>query len=378
MYLFTRDQMGHKPGNRNYEQDIVFITKHNKWVLKFIGIWPFVPKEEDTVTNLKLMGVMSFTVSALLKYRLLTARKPVIKDCIEQVYIDWIQVEIPKDRQLMLKYGQVGRNLTIFCSVFMYSGEVLYYLILPYAIGTFIDEHNRTIKPVIYPTYSVLFDVQTSPTYELTYIMHFMCGCVTNTITAGTCGLAALFVTHACGQIDVILSHLNDLVHNEYIQKTSILDRRFMNIIEHHLRILRFSAAVDFILREICLVELVSSTCIICLLEYYCITDWEQSNTISLTTYTVLLVSLTFNIFILCYIGDLLMEKTSSVGQSCFMIEWYNLPRKTIQGLVLVIAMSDSPATISAGSIVDLSLSTFLNVLKTSVAYLNFLRATVT
>ncbi|XP_017880491.1 odorant receptor 49a-like [Ceratina calcarata] len=409
MHLFTQDQMGHKPGNRNYEQDIVFVTKHNKWVLRSIGIWPsvlkgaarFLPKivigignfallfaiipcilyivfeERDIVMKLKLIGLVGFCVTSLLMYLALIARKPKIEDCIEQVQIDWMQIEFPRDRELMLKYGQVGRNLTVLSAVFMYSGGIFYYTILQYAIGTFIDEHNRTIRPVIYPTYSVLFDVQTSPIYEIVYTMHCMCGYMMYSTTAGTCGLAALFATHACGQIDVVASHLSDLVHSEHNEKTSTLDRRFVQIIEHHLRILRFSAAIDFMLREICLVQLVSSTCIICLLEYYCLTDWEQRNTLSLTTYTVLLISLTFNIFILCYIGDLLMEKTSSVGQSCFMIEWYNLPSKTIQGLILVIAMSGSPAKISAGSIADLSLSMFVNILKTTVAYLSILRTSV-
>ncbi|CAD1471968.1 unnamed protein product, partial [Heterotrigona itama] len=87
--------------------------------------------------------------------------------------------------------------------------------------------------------------------------------------------------------------------------------------------------------------------------------DWEQSNTISLTTYMMLLVSLTFNIFILCYIGELLMEKSSSVGLFCFMTDWFHLPTKMIHGLILIIAVSNNPAKISAGRIADLSLSTF-------------------
>ncbi|XP_026669568.1 odorant receptor 4-like [Ceratina calcarata] len=409
MHLFAQDQTDYNAGNRNYKRDIVFVTKYSKWILRSLGIWPsvlkgaarFLPKiaigignfvllfaiipcilhimfeEKDTIIRLKLCGLLSFCISSLLKYWALTARKPKIQNCIEQVETDWMQVELPKDREMMLKYGQVGRNLMIICAAFMYSGGTIYHTIMQYAIGTFIDEHNQTIKPLVYPTYSVLFDVQTSPVYEIVYIVHCMCGYVMYSITVGACGLAALFATHACGQIDIVVSHLNDLVDSKTVETTTILDTRFVAIIEHHLQILRFTAKVEMILREVCFVEFVSSTFMICLLEYYCITDWEQSNTIGLTTYTMLLISLTFNIFILCYIGDLLMEKTSSVGMSCFMINWYNLPSKTIQGLVLVIAMSGSPAKITAGSIVDLSLATFVNVLKTSLAYLSFLRTTI-
>ncbi|KAK1131492.1 hypothetical protein K0M31_017776 [Melipona bicolor] len=98
------------------------------------------------------------------------------------------------------------------------------------------------------------------------------------------------------------------------------------------------------------------------------------------------------------------MEKSSSVGSSCFMTDWFHLPTKMIHGLILIIAVSNNPAKISAGRIVDLSLSTFggvslcqylnsrinmrdhlslikanlsLQVLKSSLAYLSFLRTTI-
>lgn len=82
-----------------------------------------------------------------------------------------------------------------------------------------------------------------------------------------------------------------------------------MEIIKHHTRILKFSAVVETVLQEVFFLEFVSSTFVICLLEYYCITDWEQKNIISLTSYILLLISMTFNMFLLCYIGDLLIEK---------------------------------------------------------------------
>ena len=93
--------------------------------------------------------------------------------------------------------------------------------------------------------------------------------------------------------------------------------------------------------------------------------------------------------FLLCYIGDLLIEKvfcfvsffvlsvdfftnfvcyllltpqSSNVGISCCMIDWFRLPTKTVQDLILIIAMSNSPAKISAGGIVDSSLSSFGSV----------------
>lgn len=53
------------------------------------------------------------------------------------------------------------------------------------------------------------------------------------------------------------------------------------------------------------------------------------------------------------------MYQSSSIGLSCFMIDWFQLPTKTIHDLILIIAMSNSPIKISAGNIMDLSLYTF-------------------
>ncbi|XP_050480537.1 uncharacterized protein LOC126868770 isoform X6 [Bombus huntii] len=305
------------PQNTNYEEDIVYVTKHNKWVLNSIGMWPavlkgigkFIPKvviglsnivsflnvvqcvlyitleENDPLLRLRLLGLACFASINLMKYWALIARKTNIEYCIEQVHTDWKQVEIQRNRILMLKYGKVGRDLTIYSAVFMYSAEICYVTVMQYAMGLNMKENNRTIR--------------------------------------------------------------------------------------------LFSAMIETVLQEVCFFEFVGSTFVICLLEYYCITDWQQNDNIGLATYSMLLVSLTFNMFLLCYIGNLLIDKSTSVGISCYMIDWYRLPVKTVQDLILIIAMSNSPAKISAARIFILSLPTFGNVLKTSFAYLNFIRNTI-
>ncbi|XP_076237705.1 odorant receptor 4-like [Calliopsis andreniformis] len=400
------DQNDYEPQNENYEKDIIYIVKHSKWILSSLGIWPvmsqgakrFFPnvaiglgnsvllfaivpctlhiiyEQKDIIVRLHLLGLLSFCLIAFIKYGALVARRRKIKECIEHVQYDWRQVELHSDREFMLKYGKVSRNLTIICAVFMYTSGIIYHTILQYAIGTFVDERNRTIKPLVYPTYSVLYNAQRTPIYEIVYVVHCMCGYVMYSVTVGACGLAALFAMHICGQIDIVVTRLEDLVNYRW---NSDLTMRLIEIVERHLRTLRFSASVETILQEVCLFEFIGSTFMICLLEYFVIQGLEENNTVSITTYILLLISLTFNIFILCYIGEFLMQKTSDIGLLCFMIDWYYLPTKTIQDLILIIAMSNNPAKISAGKIATLNFSSFGHIIKTSLAYLSFLRTAV-
>ena len=140
----------------------------------------------------------------------------------------------------MLKYGKIGRGLIVYCAVFLYCGNLFYITILQYAIGSQLDDDNRTIRILIFPMYSGLLDVQNSPIYEITYILQSLCSFIINAVICGCCGLAALFSTHACGQIDVIISQLNDLVDGKFSKKNCTSNTRLMEIVQRHTKIIKY------------------------------------------------------------------------------------------------------------------------------------------
>ena len=154
------------------------------------------------------------------------------------------QVKFQRDRKLMLKYGKIGRRLTMYSAVFMYCGGLsyvtLYAYVMQYAYESYVDEFNRTIKMLLYPTYSALYDVQKSPVHEIMYLLQCMCEYVSDSVTAGACGLAALFVTHACGQIDVVMSRIEDLIDGKFSEEDSSLNVRLVEIVQHHIRTLKY------------------------------------------------------------------------------------------------------------------------------------------
>lgn len=124
MHLTILNESDYRARNLKYKEDIAYITKHSKWILKSIGIWPivlkdvtkFLPKivigisnfvllfaiipcilyiifeEKNNVIKLKLCGLLIFCSIALMKHWALVYRKPKIKNCIEQIQNDWEQV----------------------------------------------------------------------------------------------------------------------------------------------------------------------------------------------------------------------------------------------------------------------------------------------
>ncbi|KAK2583202.1 hypothetical protein KPH14_009222 [Odynerus spinipes] len=394
--------------NATYQKDIRYALQLCRWVLKPIGIWPLI---YDRVTNkermisiilgifcisclcfvlipsglhtliyekninvkLKLFGPVGFCLTSTIKYCYLGLKGNAIGRCIAYMEKDWKTVKDKDHRGIMIRYATVGRNLTILCASFLYSGGMSYHTIMPLFSHKRINE-NLTIRPLTYPGYDRFFNSQMSPAYEIVFLTHCIYALITYNITTATCSLAATFVTHICGQVEVIMSRLDDLVDGNRNKNSTVADRLAV-IIRNHVKVLRFSGQVEKVLREVCLMELVASTLIICLLQYYCITEWNNNDAIAILTYLILLISFTFNIFIFCYIGQLLVDQCRKIGASSYNIEWYRLPGNKALDLVLLIMIASYPPKITAGKIFELSLSTFGRVLKSSLVYLNLIQA---
>lgn len=73
----------------------------------------------------------------------------------------------------------------------------------------------------------------------MVYLAHYMCGYTMYSVTVGSCGLAAIFATHVCGQIEVIMSRLEDLSRGKHFEQLSDVNQRIALIVKSHVRILR-------------------------------------------------------------------------------------------------------------------------------------------
>ncbi|XP_014296004.2 odorant receptor 4 [Microplitis demolitor] len=381
----------YKYNNDFVEKNIEYAIQINRWLLIPLGIWPLSSKSnllekvinyliiiicslllifiivpgslftyvkiKNPAIRIKLTGALSFCVMAIIKYYSLVSGRKNIADCIEHLVSDWLRINPLNNREIMLKYAQLGRYGSIICALFMYGGGLFYAGILPHVSASVKNENNVTIRPIAYPSYYIIFDPQESPAYEVVYSLHCCCAFVMHSVTSAACSLAVVFVMHACGQLDILIAWLNELVDEN--EDRNEVSKRFSDIIEQHTRTLRFIASTENVLCEICLVEVIGCTLNICFLGYYLMLEWQQSDAIGIMTYTILLISFIFNIFLFCYIGELLKAKCSEVGERTFMIDWYRLPEKKALGLTLTIATAQNPITITAGKVFNLSLNGF-------------------
>ncbi|XP_076760942.1 odorant receptor 82a-like [Xylocopa sonorina] len=394
---------------QNHHRNVDLSVQWNRWLLKPIGVWPnsskssllgrcfywlisivcygsisfelissfmfLVLETENNQDRIKLIGPLIFVVVSLIKYHLLVIHGGDIRECVECIEWDWRNTRYLEDRNVMVVYANYGKKLVTICTFFVYSSFAFYYLIRPVCAGkTVIEEENLTFIPIAFPFSKLIADARRSPVNEIVYALQAFTGIFIHMITAAACSLAAAFAVHACGQMQVLMIWLEHLVAGR-ADMSDLVDDRIASIVSQHVRILKFLALTEKALQQISFVEFLGCTINLCLVGYYIIVDWNQREIASVLTYATILLSIGFNIFIFCYIGELVAEQCQKVGETTYMIEWHELSGSKKLCCILIIAMSNSSIKFTAGNMVELSINTFSDVVKTSVAYLNMLRA---
>ncbi|XP_029034428.2 odorant receptor 22c-like [Osmia bicornis bicornis] len=391
-----------------YEKHLNLSIQWNRWMLKPIGVWPqsrdisrskkccywltnlvchlllsflFVPcsmyvflEVEDLYNKIKLFGPLIFCLMAFAKYYSLIFHEEDIRECIERIEWDWKHIRHHDDKNIMVVNANFGRRLITICTFFMYSGFAFYYIAVPISVGKIeAEDENLTFVPLVFPFSRLIVDTRYSPTNEIIFSVQLVAGALMHGITSAACGLAAMLAVHACGQMEVLMNWLKHLIDGRSDMGETV-DARIASIVNQHVRILKFLTLTEKTLQQISFTEFLGCTLDICLVGYYVIMESKSNDITSAVTYFILLTSLTFNIFIFCYIGELVADQCTKIGEIAYMIEWYRLSGNKKLCCVLIIAMSNSTIKLTAGNMIQLSINTFTNVVKTAVAFLNVLR----
>lgn len=257
-----------------YAEDNEYSIQPIRWLLRPISVWPvsdssikarilsdvllivcvflivgtlvpcalgiFLDENKDLETKLREFGPLSNWVLASLKYSSLLMHVDDIRLCIEHVETDWRTVTKLEDRDVMLRNAKIGRFIAIFAAAFMHSGVFSYNIFQ----GITADksaalQNNVSVRPLPFAFYNKILNTTTTPTYEMVFAMQYMSTFVVNSVAVATCSLTAVFVMHACGQLKILISLLENLIDEEDEKGEGSVQQKFAIIVEHHLRVLR-------------------------------------------------------------------------------------------------------------------------------------------
>jgi len=74
-------------------------------------------------------------------------------------------------------------------------------------------------------------------------------------------------------------------------------------------------------------------------------------------------------------IGDYLKSQVDGVGYFVYQSAWYNLPAGLMKNIIFILMRTRCSVILRAGRLIEVNLSTYMNILKTSASYLFVLHA---
>ncbi|XP_014475017.1 PREDICTED: uncharacterized protein LOC106744610 [Dinoponera quadriceps] len=275
-----------------------------------MGLVIFVEKREDMDVMMINMGPFVYLLMTVMKYTCLIVHVDDIRKCIDCIELDWDIVKTVEDYEVMLKDAKIGRFVATCITLFVYC-TIQSYNITRCFMKTVVNVDNVSVltRGLPYPFYNEIVDTRFSPAYEIVLVIHFVSGFLLCNITNVNCGLMAILVMHACGQLKILIQWLGDIVQEDDVIDISTVQQKLGFIVEHHLQVIKFVSHTENIMYLTCLVELLGGSILLCFAGYCCLTAWHKAETENIPVYSVIVVSVILNIFIICYIAEVLSEQ---------------------------------------------------------------------
>ncbi|XP_043517199.1 odorant receptor 4-like [Frieseomelitta varia] len=308
----------------------------------------------------------------LIKYTILFRRMKEFRQMMEEIRNCWLNAN-EENRRIFRTNAKIGRKAVIGIGVTMFSGGLSYRIFTPILREKLVLPDNTTIRMLSCPGYFVFFDEQVTPNYEIIYVLQIFGGFFTYSAQCATMGVYSMLCLHTCSLMRTLTNKMKELSDQPDISESAVQEK-IADIVEHRTMIKRFSTNIDRIIPSMCFFEMIDDTLIVCSLGYCIIMDWENSNGVSIAIYLMIQTSCTLSNFTMCYIGQLLIDESETVRRTCATVNWYRFPMNKARYLVLMIIISNYRIKITAAKVVDVSLSTFTDIMKTSMGYLNVLR----
>lgn len=276
--------------NFNYRSDTEYVVKVAKFLLTPIGIWPLygdgstfdrikislqtgfvfslmcfllVPHviytffdAEDLTRYMKVIAAQVFSLLGIIKFWTMIINRGEIKCCLEQMEMQYRDVECEEDRLVMIKNAKLGRQFTVVYLGLLYGGALPYHIIMPFMAERIIKGDNTTQLPLPYLSNYIFFVVESSPLYEILFVTQIIFSTMILSTNCGVYSLIATCVMHACCLFEIARRQMETILHDD----TDDLHERFGRIIIQHLKALR--SAVQFSQRSCKGIKFVSLICI--------------------------------------------------------------------------------------------------------------------
>ncbi|EFN89559.1 odorant receptor 13a [Harpegnathos saltator] len=330
----------------------------------------------NTDMNVDSLMLTSCGALAMLKTIMFRVYTEQLADNYNSAINDYLTIEDEEKRVIMRRHASLGRMLACFMVCFSYFASAICTLIsvLTKNEDTQLNVTNvETVEEYPIPSRCTLeyLHVPTSMA-KIIRLFEFMALILTSTSNHGTDALFLNITLHVCGQVKILKADFNN-----FDTAGPRAHERFVALIDRHNYLLTMASKLAEAISIVILIQFFISSILLCIIELQLIFALKTNNFGGVAKDIVILTSFMTQLSSYSFVGDYLKSQIEEVGLSIYQSTWYNLPPSVMKNIVFIMMWDQSPVKLQAGNFIVVNLSTYMNIIKTSMSYLSVLRVMV-
>ncbi|XP_047370270.1 odorant receptor 13a-like [Vespa velutina] len=177
---------------------------------------------------------------------------------------------------------------------------------------------------------------------------------------------------HLTGQLAVLKCKVKEILND-----TDGSQRVIQKIILRHYHLIRLADILEDSFNMVMFLHLLGSTILICTSSYQMLVSLAVLEKVYIFTFVVYVFHLSITVFVYCYMGECLIEESTTLCEEFYHCDWYELSTNDLKSICLCMIRARKPLQLTCGKFCAVSLCTFTDILKSSMAYLSVVRTMV-
>ncbi|KAK0071169.1 hypothetical protein PV326_001594 [Microctonus aethiopoides] len=242
---------------------------------------------------------------------------------------------------------------------------------------------NRLVYAISYlPSWKL------SPIYEILFFSQAILTFVDVISTLSIDGCIIYMINHCCGQIEILrekIKHFRGIIYHNVDSKNKKIEKLLQCqctclkcIIDKHNSIIDFARIMENCLSEIMILQFLPGTVSMCSNGYELFKSYYNDEIFAMFWHIIYIFTVAPIFFIFCWLGEELLEKSDSIGDEIFDLDWHNFNPKTRYLFMMIINRVRRPMRLTGGhGLFTMSFERYKNWFMNSISYLSVIAATV-
>ncbi|XP_043685247.1 odorant receptor 13a-like isoform X2 [Vespula pensylvanica] len=335
--------------------------------LGFLDLIEYIKDIRYVMTNVmeNMLVVMTVTKFGIcrIKYRSLSR---FLTETENDYIVDNYKTE--EERLIFMKYNKFSYIFIMtafpsmtFLTIYYYFKNVIPNVLAVMANSSLEYKLPYKIKPLLKP-----YDAKS---YAFGCIYEFLRITMVISGYTGTDCLLASTGFHLTGQLAVLKYRVKDVLND-----TDGCRQGIRKMILRHHRLIRLADTLEDSFNIVICQQLLGTTIQICMTSYEVLSSLAVFEGIGILTFAIYVFILASTLFTYCYIGECLIDESTSLSEALYHCDWYELSTMDVKTICICMIRAKKPLRLTCAKFCDVSLRTFTDIMKTSMAYLSVLR----